>query len=181
MSYDLSLFRPRPGFDPTSNSEDSNEFEPKARDPVVEEQKRRVADALIRTNAELEPFQLRYAEIAKFQGITEEEARRRFRYIELNGPKNGNGVQITIFDSRASIHIPFWHTGDKAFATLREVWSYLRVFASHGFATYDPQIERVLNVEADFKLVIDSYGAGVEFTRDVADRIRRGEIDPETL
>jgi hypothetical protein len=181
MSYDLSLFQPRPGFDPARDSGGSSEFEPRASDPVVEERKRRIADALIRTNTKLEPFQLRYAEIAKFQGITEEEARRRFRYIELNGPKNGNGVQITIFDSHASIHVPFWHTGDKAFATLREVWAYLRAFASQGFATFDPQIERVLDLETDFKLVLDSYGAGVEFTRDLVDRIERGEIDPEKL
>jgi hypothetical protein len=41
--------------------------------------------------------------------LREDEARVRYRHVELNGPENGNGIQITLYDDNASITIPYWH------------------------------------------------------------------------
>jgi hypothetical protein len=41
------------------------------------------------------------------EGITEDEARVRFRHIELNGADDGNGIQITLSDDTADITVPY--------------------------------------------------------------------------
>jgi hypothetical protein len=48
--------------------------------------KRVIVDALMKADPSLEVFQFGFEEIAKFQKISVEEAKLRFRHMELNGP-----------------------------------------------------------------------------------------------
>ena len=153
MSYDFQLFRPRAGEDPYVTAQrDSEEFDDSPPDPPKEALKRRVADALIAHNPKLEIFKFGYEEIAKFEKITVEQARLKYRHLELNGPEEGSdGIQITLFDDEASVTVPFWHEGDKAADTFREIWSYLEIISREaGYRIYDPQLDRILEPSTGF-------------------------------
>lgn len=160
MSYDFHLFRPRAGEDPYVTAQrDSEEFADSPPDPQKEALKRRVADVLIAHNPKLEVFQFGYEEIAKFEKITVEQARLKYRHLELNGPEDDcNGIQITLFDDEASVTVPFWHERDKAADTFRELWSYLEIISREaGYLVYDPQIDRVLEPSAGFDDSLSCY------------------------
>src|SRR5438876_211965 len=112
MSYDFRLFMPTPDEDPLVTARrDSEEFSATPRDPKKEALKRRVADALIASNPRLTIFDFGYGEIAKIENISVEEARIRYRHLELNGPDDGSGIQITLFDDEASVTVPYRHEG----------------------------------------------------------------------
>jgi hypothetical protein len=159
MSYDFRLCLPKDGKSleeiATTDVEEEN-----ITDPVSdkEERKRRIAAALIGKNPALEPFAFGFEEIAKFEKITIEEAKKKHRHVELNGPDNGNGIQIMLFDDEASVTVPYWHQGVAARRVFEEMWSYLEIMQREGgFFTYDPQIERVIHLNADFNASLACY------------------------
>jgi len=104
MSYDFRLCLPRPGRSAaeiaTADAEETGITEPV---PANEERKRRVAQALIIRNPAFRPFAFGFEEIARFEKISLEEARKKYRHIELNGAEGGNGVQIMLFDDEAAV------------------------------------------------------------------------------
>ena len=174
MSYDLHLFRNVAGGDPvaaaTASLElDSDDLNPGPIDTAAEVRKKALVSALQAANPKLAPFRFDYAQIAQLQGLDNAEARRRWRHIELNGPEDGNGIQLTLNDDTASITVPYWHQADAAREVWREIWRYLEVLRRDGdFLTYDPQLERVLDLAEDHEAVIASYARGVEFTTRIA-------------
>ena len=165
MSYDLHLFRPEFDVDPLetierllNENEESDEINPGLPVPGKEERKRALAQALIILNPQLEIFEFGFKELAEMESITENEARSKFRHLELNGADDGNGIQITLSDDTADITVPYWHTGDTAKQTFEEIWSYLKLLEAEGsFVTYDPQLEKILNLAADFSTVLETY------------------------
>src|SRR2546428_662463 len=153
MSYDFRLFKRRADEDALATARSDSEVFPTTQpDPQKEALKRRVADALIGHNAQLHVFQFDYDAVAKSQKISVEEARLKFRHLEVNGPEeDSNGIQITLFDDEASVTVPFRHEGDKATDTFREIWSYLEIISREaGYLIYDPQIDRVIDLSAGF-------------------------------
>ena len=163
MSYDLYLLRPEAGVDPLDTveklfSEESEEINPGLPQPEKEKRKRDLADALIKLNPEREVFPFGFKEIAEMEGISKEEARIKYRHLELNGAEDGNGIQITLYDDSASITVPYWHVGEKARGTFKEVWSYLMLLEKEGgFVTYDPQLEKILSLSTDMPAVLEVY------------------------
>ena len=163
MSYDFRLFKIKAGEDPHITAHaDSDGFPSLPADQQKEALKRRVADALIARNPRLEIFQFDYEAVAKSQKITVEEARLKFRHLELNDLKEGaNGIQIILFDDEASVTVPFWHEGDMAAKTFKEIWSYLEIISREaGYLIYDPQSDRIFDTSAGFEDALDYY-AGV--------------------
>ncbi|MGE5612292.1 MAG: hypothetical protein ACM359_23795 [Bacillota bacterium] len=165
MSYDLRAFAPSPGEDPLQTAHSIFEREeeipsPASRNPEAEAKKKALTEALTRHNPQLSPFQLQYEDIAKLQQITIEEAKAQYRYIELNGPEDGNGIQITLHDTEASITVPYWHERPQADVVFQEIWGYLRILQeSGGYCIYDPQLERILDLNNDFEDVVRCYTA----------------------
>ncbi len=165
MSYDLYLFTPEAGVDPSSTAiqlmeqeEETGEINSGEPHPEYEQRKQTLVEALLETNPNLETFTFGFSEIAASQGISETEARKRFRHIELNGPEDNNGIQITLFDTTASITVPYWHRGSQAQHTWNEIWDYLRLFQQKaGFVAYDPQLEKVLDLSSDLQIVVSIY------------------------
>jgi hypothetical protein len=164
MSYDLYIFR-APGGTPPHELGDlalalteagMPTSEPS---PEVETAKHALADALRASNPALEPFAFDHAELARGQGITEAEARRRYRHIELTDPELVTGVQITLYDDWASVTLPYWHSGAAARAVWSEVWRYLHIFVEKGHVVYDPQLDRPLNLDVDEAEVQRMYGS----------------------
>jgi len=167
MSYDFRLFKRRAGEDALVTARaDSDGFPTTPPDPQKEARKRRVADALIARNAQLHVFQFDYDAVANSQKISVEDARLKFRHLELNGPEEDcNGIQITLFDDEASVTVPFWHEGEKAADTFREIWSYLEIISREGgYLIYDPQIDRVLEPSAGLDDALSCYTGAMRQT-----------------
>lgn len=160
MSYDFRLCLPQAGRSPeeiaTADEEELGVTDPV---PAKEERKRRISAALIARNPRLEPFAFGFDEIARLEKITVEEAKKKYRHIELNGPlEESNGIQITLFDDEASVTVPYWHEGAAARRVFEEIWSYLEIIEREGgFFTYDPQIDRVLDLRRDFEASLGCY------------------------
>ena len=182
MSYDLQLFEPPPGTDPLVAARAALDVDIESVNPGPVDSKREawkevLASALLAADPVLERFRFDYPEIAKLRGLSEEEARREFRHIELNAPENGNGLQIQLFDKTVSVAIPYWHRGEKAETTWSEIWKCLQVCRdTGGLAVYDPQLDRVLDLENDRDAVLQMYAQGMQFTDSVA---RGAETPPK--
>jgi hypothetical protein len=168
MSYDFHLFKRKAGEDPLVTARaDSDAFPTTPPDPQKEALSRKVADALIAHNPELEVFQFDYDEIARHEKISVEQARLKYRHLELNGSAENFGeIQITLFDDEASVTVPFWHEGDKAADTFREIWSYLEILSREaGYLIYDPQIDRVIEPSASFDDALACYSGAMRQIR----------------
>ena len=159
MSYDFNLSEPQEDRSSEQiDDADSEELGIPDPEPAKEERKKRVTDRLIAKSTKLAPFSVDFEEIAKSKKITVEEAKKKYRDIELNGPEDGNGIQITLSDDEAFVTVPYWHQGAEAFRVFEEVWSYLEIIELEaGYLTDDPQIGRVLDLRADFDASLACY------------------------
>ena len=161
MSYDIVLFRPRPGEDPlTTAHSEFGEMEQQVSppDPAKESLKHRVASALMGENPLLEPIGFGYEEIAKFEGISVKDAKLKYRHIELNGPEDGNGIQIQLYDDEAYLSVPYWHEGAKAESTFQEIWKYLNIIQREaGYVAYDPQLDMILDLSRGYSEALNVY------------------------
>ena len=168
MSYDLELFRVPDGEDPLQILEEVSEhglgeINSGPPDPEKEAAKLELAKQLQVIDPRLEVFPFDYQAIAKTSKISDEEARTRYRHIELNVIEIG--IQITLFDDTASLTIPYWHRGEKAREVWREAWRCLECLERDGgFRVYDPQLDRMLNLVSDLEEVCSGYDSGVDFS-----------------
>ncbi len=163
MSYDFHLFYPQPGIDPlvtaqAESDDESDEINPGPPIPAKEARKRAIADALMKADQSLEVFQFGLEEIAKFEEISIDEAQLRFRHMELKGPDDGPGIQITLFDDVASLTVPYWHKDKKAKSVFARIWEYLKVLQRvGGYQIYDPQMECIVNLHSDLDKTTKCY------------------------
>ena len=172
MSYDLHLFKPRQdeSLETTAVAtlEDgaSDVINPGPLRPESEAAKQRLAAALMAENPDLHIYPFDFAAIARSESTSEAEARVRHRHLELNGPEDGPGIQVTLLDQTASVTVPYWHAGADAEPVFAEIWRYLELLEREGgFRTYDPQLARILDLGQDFGAVVEEYLA-------VADRVQ---------
>jgi|SRR5688572_22023455 len=126
--------------------------------PEREEIKQTTAASLMAVNPQLTVFQLRYEEIAAFEKISMEEARKRYRYVELNGPEGGNGIQITLHDNSAAVTVPFWQEGKKAEGVFSEILTYLQIIRREtGYDVFDPQTDKKLDLSLGLEESLACY------------------------
>jgi hypothetical protein len=156
MSYDLRFFTPRPGTDPREIAETDDELEHGPRVPAIEAKKRKTADALIAHDARLDLFKPDYDEIAKLHKFSPADAYNRARHLELNADR-ASGIQVMLYDDRASLTIPYWHKGEDAHRALAQAWGYIGIVCKEcGYEVFDPQLDRVIDVNA-FDDVLAAY------------------------
>jgi hypothetical protein len=184
MSYDIHLIR-RDSFATYSEwadriQEDEETANPGLPVPAKEQQNRRLAALLIDANPAFEVFEFGFDEIAQTENTSIDEARTRWRQIELNGADDGNGIQITLSGDSAAITVPYWHQGDAAQRVFDEIWSYLRVLQEGGnLVAVDPQIDKFVDLETDQPAVMARYRAVVEKIPEIlADAERRSTRKP---
>lgn len=158
MSYDLDLFRTPPGADPLTYARQAYE---RGEDPSVppaygwRERMHALSAALAAADPTL---------AAESYGTGEEE------HVELNGPEDGSGLQILLFAGVAYLHLPYWHAGAEARRAWEPAWRALAVLEREGgYRTYDPQLDRVLDLESDREAVLTAYGDGVAAAREISD------------
>jgi len=134
------------------------EFSTTPPDPQKESLKRKVAEKLIQQNPRLQMRKLPHDRIAQFEKISLEEARRKYRHLELELPESGSGIQITLSDEEASVAVPFWHDGDKAANAIRELWSCVETICREtGYCVYDPQAGRSFEAATGPDAVLANY------------------------
>ncbi|MBP6014455.1 MAG: hypothetical protein KBA31_19660 [Alphaproteobacteria bacterium] len=157
MSYNLVLFAPRPGVDAREIAlAEDGDGERGVRDPGREAAKRKIADALLKHDRQLEIFEFDYDEISKLHKMPVEQVYERFRHIEINDTAN-DGIQITLFDAHASITIPYWHKGAAARTVFARLWALIEVVCREGgYEVFDAQLDRVISASA-FEDVLARY------------------------
>lgn len=175
MSYDFQLFQVPDGASPMSAYKTHrNRQEAKAAsrrrgenrwdlvDPSKEQMKRRLSTSLIASHPELRLSERDYVALARTKSITEDEARRRYRDLELSDIESG--LQVLLFDDTAYITLPFDpESKSSAELRLRAAWTCLEVLAKEGsFSTYDSQLGKILNLNTDFRAVLQSFLAANE-------------------
>jgi hypothetical protein len=163
MSYVFRLFLQQPGVDPLvmaqiEPDEESDEINPGPPVPAKELRKKLIADGLMKADPSLEVFQFGFEEIAKLQNISVDEAKLRFRHMELNGREDGPGIQITLLDDGASLTVPYWHKDKKAKAVFAQIWGYLKIMQRvGGYQIYDPQMECIVKLASDLEKATKCY------------------------
>ena len=171
MSYDFRLFRPKPGEDPIVTARcEADDFPDTPPDPEKEVLKRRIADALIAHNPRLEVFQVNFEEIARIRKMSVDEARLRFRHLELNTPEDDpTGIQITLWDDDASVTVPYWHEGPEAANVFRVIFSQMEIICREaGYLVYDPHVDRVFDPATGFENALACYRDTIRKVRSIA-------------
>ena len=167
MSYDFNLIPKIPGQDPLAAARsfverDVEEINPGPLVPELEVKKKRLANSLIKANPKLALFEKNYSELAEMEDISEDEARTKYRDLEINGLEDGNGIQISLLDDSASVTVPYWHEPGAAAAVMDEIWKYLNVLANEGgYTIYDPQLGKILDLSKDRGAALACYGGVV--------------------
>ena len=157
MSYDLCLFPPPPGQDllragRAACGEAEGDGTPTPGPPLgAREAIRSMAAAIAAAEPTL---------TAESHGAGTADA-----FVELDAPEEGSGLQVLVFATTVFIHLPYWHRGDEARAAWEQALRCARAVEKEaGFRTYDPQQDRVLDLEADLDSVLAEYAAGLEAT-----------------
>lgn len=161
MSYDLFAFPKIDGETPSETAarllSDPETCDENPADPAIEALSKDIVDALRQEFPDLQPFQLDYERIAEFDKISVEQARARYRYVELNGSDEA-GMQITVHPDHTVITVPYWHKGDDARRVFAEIWHMVRTIQrTSGFVIFDSQHDRAISLDRDFNLVVESY------------------------
>lgn len=158
MSYDLQFFAPRPGVAVRDIVDDDDGPAQGKRNPTIEAKKRKLVDALVAHDKRLELLEPDFDAIARLHKMPLDEAYERIRHLELaDMTKESSGIQIVLFDDRASLTIPYWHNGDAARRVLGQVWGLIEIICRDtGYEVFDPQLDRVIDVNA-FDDVLRSY------------------------
>jgi len=153
MSYDLYCYRSTSAVPNASEArvlvEPFNaDGEAGRTNDTLSDMRDKVALALLEQNPRLEQFQFDYAEIAKVDGISEQEARARYQHIELNPSEGDLAIQLTVYGDHVFITIPYWYRGSDADRVFSELSRYLRaVRRTAGFFAYDPQTDVAFDPE----------------------------------
>ena len=129
-------------------------------DAHKEELKRKLAAGLMARNSQLRLAEFPFQHIAHFEGISLEDAHRKYRHVELNSSDGGHGIQIILGDDEASATIPFWHASDKSSAAFKEFWECLELICREtGRLICEPVSGRKYQPPEGAALLRDQYQA----------------------
>ncbi|KAA0228967.1 MAG: hypothetical protein AKCLJLPJ_00040 [Fimbriimonadales bacterium] len=159
MSYDFYLAVPREGEDADEMMERICAPSPEASpDTKADARRRELAEALVMSSPKLELFLPDPEEYAKQMSVSLDEAKRQCNNVELNVPEDDpSGIQIEIYEDGAMVTIPYWHD-ERASEFMQEVWGYLQVIERNTeYKTYDPQLDRWLDLSSDIEEVTSRY------------------------
>lgn len=127
-------------------------------DPAKEALKRRAANALRAYNPHLQIPQFPYEQIARFEQVSVDEARRKYRHLELYAPETGDGVRIILRDDDASVTVPFWHADQRASEIFQQLCRYLEIICREtGYVVYDPQVGQAFDPGAGCEKALAQY------------------------
>ena len=93
-------------------------------------------------------------------------AHANYELIEISesGEDNLDGIQISIFPNEIGVSVPYWHEGEHARPVFLKIWDYLKIIQGiTDYAIHDPQVGRIIQIDADFKLVLATYSGGTDY------------------
>jgi hypothetical protein len=152
MSYDLYLYRVPPGADPLQAPRAA--FESVDDPPAPPDAPERMA-ALASALREAHPA------LAMRSGGEGGDA-----FVLLQS--NASGIQVWLFPTHCTVDVAYWHSGEEAVAALREAWGYAEMLEREaGSRTYDPQLDRVLDLRTDFDAALAAYGGGMRMMEEL--------------
>jgi hypothetical protein len=180
VSYDLYALPVPAGTDVETAWEELMDAQEEEDSPELSDDAARAIDELaaLLTPLGLERFEFDHHAISRDDGITEEEARRRYRYAELNSPDDDLPLQITLDGSGAAANIPYWHDDERARRTYALLFDAFRLVCERtGWRVYDPQLERELDLETDLDDVLGMHGEGVTQVREITEIVDSTDED----
>ncbi len=154
MAFDLYLYRSqlgKPDFnEAVSVTAEDPEAEIKAAQPVEMDRQVSIAQALLEVNPRLQPFELDHSAIAEIQGISVDEARLRFDYLQFNTPEGELATSIEIHRNHVAITVPKSYEGEEADRMHRIVQDYAKAInEAAGYFAFDPQTGRTYDPSID--------------------------------
>jgi len=164
MSYDFRLFRRVAGEDPLTTARtkpEDDELRPP--DPEAERKKKPSQTRWLRNILGCKPPKPTMSISPAFTGSRPTKRGGVIATFVLDG----HAAQITLFDHRASIRLPYSHAEPAtAKEAIAEVWGYLQTLYREGdFLAYDPQLDRVLVLSDGYDDVISTYLRTVHWMR----------------
>lgn len=79
-----------------------------------------------------------------------------------------SGIQVWLFPTHASSDVSYWHAGEQAEVVWRHAWAYVAVLEREaGARAYDPRLDRVLDLRADFDAVLAQYAGGMQTMEEI--------------
>lgn len=113
--------------------------------PKFEGDARLAADVIMQLDTRYRPFQRNFPEIARYERISEVEARERHDSVLLNGMTTG-GEPMAHFEFHRDHVVVHWYSG----TTPDELDQYIvAICKATGLAAVDPQESSVLRLQAD--------------------------------
>ena len=182
MSYDICCYRSALGYPDVDEamrltSDETDERISNDQVATID----RIAKALTDYNPDFIRFEFDYQQIAVLEGITVEEAQRKFRHIELNTPDGALATQIQIVGSSASITIPYWYTGKSAAMVFEKVNQYLKIIRKEaGYLVFDPQTGKAYDPENEDIDGLFLYTATTEHTNEYQESPKLQPADEPT-
>ncbi|AOM80042.1 hypothetical protein [Pedobacter steynii] len=148
MDYQLFCYHSPTGRPNLIEALEVMECELHFRQGSIGHKKKKLASKLAATNPQLRILSHDFKEIALLQNISENEARARFDFIQIQSLDRGTNVSIVIFDTTISIDIPFKLIEQKQTHVLREVKAYLNIIMDEtAYFVFDAEAERVYSAE----------------------------------
>ncbi len=120
-----------------------------------------IAAELQKLLPDLAPFKRDYDAIARHENISIDEARAKYKHIELNPePEPGDGLQVTIDTNSIFVTVPYWHTGDKAKEVFARIARCGKLLSNKGFQAADVQLDgQEISFERDIPQMIEVYSS----------------------
>gem|GEM_PF-3423909 len=129
--------------------------------PIVEGlevQKQRILETVLRRVPELEHYTFDYADLARHAKVSEDEARRRWRHLELWNEEFG--LDVDIYDEIITMAVDRAFKGEKEQQAMNALWEICRIARREWrLQAYDPQLERLVDVDlaADREAMLTDY------------------------
>ena len=146
MSYDFyllpsSVINSDPVLARNFLSQESQRFATIAETANIEAEirKRVLAETLLKMKPDYRELYFDYAAIAAFEDICVEDARRKYRFIEINGTQSV-GIQFHFCDNYAVVHCHFGIASDELDAIL---YSLCMV---GDYVVFDPQKDKIQDI-----------------------------------
>ena len=144
VSFDLYLLRLPKGSTADAAMEFIAELESGVRVSSRKPDRHEIVKLLLGMDSRYELFQKDYAEIAKFEGISAQEARDRDDSVELNGEADGKPLtQFIIYDDRIVVH---WYSGTNDPEMIRLLEALCQ---ETGYTVVDPQSGTLMDLSEE--------------------------------
>jgi hypothetical protein len=88
--------------------------------------------------------------------------------ITLTHPDDRTPVEVSIFRRSAALNIAYWHMGEPARATIGEALGLMgAVEREAGWVSFDPQLDRRIDLEDDAEEILLRYEEGTAQVREL--------------